>query len=245
MTSKVSSGSVAAFWSEFVPLTTEANPTSGPKICRSDHDWSFSEGLALFTRMATLGASSSWEVGGLGPRPRSKKKPAVSPAAPSAGAVAASKIREPAGIGPALALVNAASATSRSTPSRSRSSTAWTSWVPFTATAYQSAGPPPRTPPCSGLTASIGSVFGLNPAPSGISTTSAPHSEPWAHAPGGAYSWVIRSEMSWPAARVVYARPRNAWSIQTTYDLLGNVRPCQVRSRSEEHTSELQSPCNL
>ena len=45
--------------------------------------------------------------------------------------------------------------------------------------------------------------------------TSAPQSDPWLQAPGGAYSWLIRSEMSCPAARA-YAKPRKACLIDTT-----------------------------
>ena len=116
-------GSVAAFCSEFDPLVVETKPTSGPKIWRSDHDVSDSTGFPLSTRMAIRGASSSCVPAGVMPRPRSKKTPAAFPAASRATAVAASpgKITEPAGIAPAEALMNAASATSPSTPPRSTS----------------------------------------------------------------------------------------------------------------------------
>jgi hypothetical protein len=89
MTSTSASGSATAFWSELPPLVVETKTTSGPKICRSDQEVSDSDGLAVFTRIATRGASSSWVVAGSGPTPRSKSMPAAAPAAFRAATVAA------------------------------------------------------------------------------------------------------------------------------------------------------------
>ena len=68
--------------------------------------------------------------------------------------------------------------------------------------AYELASPA-TTPPARALGVVIGVVLGAKEGSSGISSTSDPQSRPWLHAPGGAYSWVIRSEMSWPALSVV------------------------------------------
>src|SRR5919106_1405669 len=99
MTSKPARGSVGARFSESMPTVTFTNPTSLPKICRSDHDVSLSAGTRSSVRMAIFGVSSSWVVGGFAPTPGSKKRPAVSPTAWSAAAALASKITAPAGIG--------------------------------------------------------------------------------------------------------------------------------------------------
>ena len=88
------------------------------------------------------------------------------------------------------------------------------------------------------MTSATGVVAGLKDAsPAGISMTSAPQSDPWLQAPGGAYSWLIRSEMSCPAARAVYAKPRKACLIETTYDPAGNVVPDHTMSAPVRPTS--------
>ena len=155
--------------------------------------------------MATLGASSSWVVsaGTSSARTVSKTTPEARPAAASASASAGSNSSEPAGISPADALVKGTSATSPSTSSRSRSRIARTSPTPRSVIAYAATSSPSARPPASAFGSVIGVVRGANVGSSGISNTSAPQRSPWLHAPGGAYSWVIRSETSWPALSVV------------------------------------------
>ncbi len=137
MTSIPASGSFAAFWIEFAPASMETNTASDPKIARSDCDVSELAGLALFTTIATFGASFICVVAGfVTPTFRSNHIPFAWPAASSADFVAGSfgKMSVPAGMSPPVVEVKLASAISPVTPLRRSASAARTSVGPWRVT---------------------------------------------------------------------------------------------------------------
>ena len=167
-------------------MTIETKSTSAPKIWRSDQDVSSSAGLPLLTRIATLGASlsccgrlraDSLEEDACGFAGGSQRQVVSAAEDQRTGRHLAAR-----GVGEGFLGDLAVDPVPQQVQDGPDLRT-----VPLERDGVPVRRPPVSTPPWSALTVVIGTVAGLNDAPPrGTSRTSAPHRDPWLHAPGGA-----------------------------------------------------------